>query len=168
MRRHFKKVHAEYEGKLSSFFKRKNEELSAAQECMTSRCRTLNENAVLASYMVNYRVANAGEVHTIAENVIKTCVQDILNIKVDNKTASRSLCQIIRYHDVFMTWLKMLKTFCCLGWKSQNSRCKWTNQLAGSAILIVFVRYPYQESFEEDLLLCKPLPTTTTGAEIFK
>ncbi|GBM02763.1 Zinc finger BED domain-containing protein 5 [Araneus ventricosus] len=33
---------------------------------------------------------------------------------------------------------------------------------------MVIVRYPYLDSFHEDLLLCKPLPTTTTGIEIFK
>lgn len=77
MRHHFEKVHAEYERKPSSFFNRKNEELSAAQGCMPSRCKTLNENAVLASYMLSYRVAKAGEAHTIAENLIKTCIQDM-------------------------------------------------------------------------------------------
>jgi len=40
--------------------------------------------------------------------------------------------------------------------------------VAGLEILIVFVRYQYLESFQEDLLLCKPLPTNTSGAEIFK
>ena len=30
------------------------------------------------------------------------------------------------------------------------------------------MRYQYLESFQEDLLLCKPLPTSTSGAEIFK
>ena len=39
--------------------------------------------------------------------------------------------------------------------------------VAGLAILIVFVRNKYLES-KEDLLLCKPLPTNTNGAEIFK
>ena len=30
------------------------------------------------------------------------------------------------------------------------------------------MRYQYLESFQEDLLLCKPLPTNKSGAEIFK
>jgi len=40
--------------------------------------------------------------------------------------------------------------------------------VAGLAILIVFVRYQYLEYFQEDLLLCKTLPTNTSDAEIFK
>lgn len=43
-----------------------------------------------------------------------------------------------------------------------------STDVAGLAVLLVFVRYQYQTSFEEDLLLCKPLPSNTTGAEIFK
>jgi len=43
-----------------------------------------------------------------------------------------------------------------------------SKDVAGLAILIVFVRYQYLESVQEDLLLCKPLPTNTSGAEIFK
>lgn len=82
MRRHFEKVHAEYEGKPSSFFKRKYEELSAAQERMTYTCKTANEKAILASYLVSYRVAKAGEAHTIAETLIKPCIQDILGVMV--------------------------------------------------------------------------------------
>ena len=40
--------------------------------------------------------------------------------------------------------------------------------VARLAILIVFVRYQYLESFQEDLLLCKLLPTNTSGAGIFR
>ena len=43
-----------------------------------------------------------------------------------------------------------------------------STDMAELAILIAFVRYQYMESFQEDLLLCKQLPTNTTGTEIFK
>lgn len=32
---------------------------------------------------------------------------------------------------------------------------------------LVIVRYPYKSSFEEDMLMCSPLLTNTTGEEIF-
>ncbi|KAJ8886839.1 hypothetical protein PR048_013051 [Dryococelus australis] len=35
------------------------------------------------------------------------------------------------------------------------------------AVLIVFVHYVYLQSYQEDLLLCRPLPTNTSGSEIF-
>ncbi|XP_072389415.1 zinc finger BED domain-containing protein 5-like [Diabrotica undecimpunctata] len=40
--------------------------------------------------------------------------------------------------------------------------------VAGLSILLVFVRYPFKGSIEEDLFLCTPLETNTTGEEIFK
>ncbi|GBP67854.1 Zinc finger BED domain-containing protein 5 [Eumeta japonica] len=42
-----------------------------------------------------------------------------------------------------------------------------STDVAGLAILLVIVRYPYESSFEEDMLMCSPLPTNTTGEEIF-
>ncbi|GFU33830.1 zinc finger BED domain-containing protein 5 [Trichonephila clavipes] len=42
-----------------------------------------------------------------------------------------------------------------------------STDVAGLAILLVIVRYPYEISFEEDMLICSPLPTNTTGEEIF-
>ena len=43
-----------------------------------------------------------------------------------------------------------------------------STDVAGLAILIGFVRYQYFEFFQEDLPLCKPLPTNTSGDKIFK
>ncbi|GBN97210.1 Zinc finger BED domain-containing protein 5 [Araneus ventricosus] len=43
-----------------------------------------------------------------------------------------------------------------------------STDVVGLAILMVIVRYPYLVSFHEDLLLCRPLPSTTTSTEIFK
>ncbi|GBP89338.1 Zinc finger BED domain-containing protein 5 [Eumeta japonica] len=40
-----------------------------------------------------------------------------------------------------------------------------STDVADLAILLVIVRYPYESSFEEDMLMCSPLPTT--GEEIF-
>ncbi|GBO12355.1 Zinc finger BED domain-containing protein 5 [Araneus ventricosus] len=40
--------------------------------------------------------------------------------------------------------------------------------VAGLAILMVILLYPYLDSFHEDLLFCKPLPSTSTGTGIFK
>ncbi|GFW33091.1 zinc finger BED domain-containing protein 5 [Trichonephila clavipes] len=41
-----------------------------------------------------------------------------------------------------------------------------STDVAGLAILLVIVRYLYENSFE-DMLMCSPLPTNTTGEEIF-
>ena len=43
-----------------------------------------------------------------------------------------------------------------------------STDVAGLAILVVFVRCQHLGPFQEDLLLCKPLLSNTSGAEIFK
>ena len=42
-----------------------------------------------------------------------------------------------------------------------------STDVAGIAVLVIFVRYVYLQSYQEDLLLCRPLPTNTSGVEIF-
>ena len=39
----------------------------------------------MASYSVSYRVAQVGEAHTTAENLIKPCVKDIVECMLDGK-----------------------------------------------------------------------------------
>ncbi|KAM9305440.1 protein FAM200B [Gastrophryne carolinensis] len=43
-----------------------------------------------------------------------------------------------------------------------------STDIDNKAILLVYVRYIYQEDVHEDLLCALSLPTTTTGAELFK
>ncbi|GBP91229.1 Zinc finger BED domain-containing protein 5 [Eumeta japonica] len=42
-----------------------------------------------------------------------------------------------------------------------------STDVAGLAILLVIVRYPYESYFEEDMIMCSPLPSNTIGEEIF-
>ncbi|KAJ8882590.1 hypothetical protein PR048_014401 [Dryococelus australis] len=43
-----------------------------------------------------------------------------------------------------------------------------STDVAGLAVLIAIVRYVFEESIEEDLLLCTPLDANATGEEMFK
>ncbi|KAJ8873244.1 hypothetical protein PR048_026878 [Dryococelus australis] len=43
-----------------------------------------------------------------------------------------------------------------------------STDVAGLAVLIVIVKNIFEESIEEDLLLCTPLDTNATGEEMFK
>jgi hypothetical protein len=47
-------------------------------------------------------------------------------------------------------------------------QCDESTDVEGLAVLLVFVRYLFNDNVQEDMLLCKPLPNHTTGAEIFK
>ncbi|GBP64676.1 ATP-binding cassette sub-family A member 5 [Eumeta japonica] len=84
LRRHLETVHFESKGKNEEFFVRKKEQLLESQKNMT---QTINDKAMEASYLVSYRIAQAGEAHTIAENLIKPCVLDITKYMLDEKSA---------------------------------------------------------------------------------
>ena len=81
-------------------------------------------------------------------------------IPLSNNTISRRIRNLV--DDVKATLLSRIK------FTKFSLQIDESTSVAGLAILIVFVRYQYLESFQEDLFLCKSLPTTTTSAEIFK
>lgn len=41
-----------------------------------------------------------------------------------------------------------------------------TTDVAGLAVLMTFVRYEFEGTFHEDILFCKPLPSSTSGSAI--
>ncbi|GBN87939.1 Zinc finger BED domain-containing protein 5 [Araneus ventricosus] len=127
----------------------------------------------MASYLVSYRIAQAGEAHTVAENFIKPCVKDIIECMFDEK-AAKVIDTIPLSNDTISRRIGDLAENVKSTLISRIKSTKFSLQMdestdvAGLAILMVIVRYPYLDSFHEDLLICKPLPTTTTGTEIFK
>jgi hypothetical protein len=75
------------------FFKRK---LVESKNCITnfvSTTRNDNENALEASYRVSYRVAKASEAHVIAENLICSCIKDVVQCMLGGEAAKKmALC----------------------------------------------------------------------------
>ena len=52
MRRHFEGVHPDCKDKPSDFFRRKYGELTRAQKMLSSHSKTVNEKALMASYLI--------------------------------------------------------------------------------------------------------------------
>ncbi|XP_072394918.1 zinc finger BED domain-containing protein 5-like [Diabrotica undecimpunctata] len=138
---------------------------------ITYHSKKVNKNALMVSYLVRYRVAQAGEAHTIPENLIKPCVKDIIECMLDDKakklvsTVPLSINTILRSigdlaEDVKATLISRSKSTKC------SLQTDESTDVAVLTILIAFVRYQHLESFQEDLLSCKPLTTNTSGAEI--
>ncbi|XP_036227384.2 zinc finger BED domain-containing protein 5 [Bactrocera oleae] len=87
LRRHLETVHPESKDKNKEFFVRKKYQLLESQKNMMHVTQTINEKATEASYLVSYRIAQAVEAHTSAENLIKPCVLDITKCMLDEKSA---------------------------------------------------------------------------------
>lgn len=172
LRRHLETVHPESKDKNKEFFVRKKDQLLESQKNMMHVTQTINEKATEASYLVSYRIAQAGEAHTIAENLIKPCVLDITKCMLDEKSA-KHLSTVPLSNDTVSRRIHDLASYVKqeLVTRLQNTRFALqmdeSTDVAGLAILLVIVRYPYKSSFEEDMLMCSPLLTNTTGEEIF-
>ncbi|GFY14592.1 zinc finger BED domain-containing protein 5 [Trichonephila clavipes] len=172
LRRHLKTVHPECKDKNQDLFVRKKEQLLESQKTMMHVTQTINENATEASYLVSYRIAQAGEVHTIAEDLIKPCVLDITKCMLDEKSA-KHVSTVPLSNDTVSRRIHDLASYVKQELVTRLQKARFVLQIdestevAGLAILLVIVRYPYENSFEEDMLMCSPLPTNTTGEEFF-
>ncbi|KAK9681399.1 hypothetical protein QE152_g38339 [Popillia japonica] len=161
LRRHLETVHPESKDKNKEFFVREKQLLE-----------TSNEKATKASYLVSYRIAQAGEAHTIAENLIKPCVLDTINCMLDEKSA-KHLSTVPLSNDTVLRRIHDLASYVKQKLVTRLQKTRFVLQMdestdvAGLAILLVIVRYPHESPFEEDMLLCSSLPTNTTGEEIF-
>ncbi|XP_036219150.2 zinc finger BED domain-containing protein 5 [Bactrocera oleae] len=155
LRRHLETVHPESKDKNKEFFVRKKDQLLESQKNMMHVTQTFNEKATEASYLVSYRIAQAGEVHTIAENLIKPCVLDITKRMLDEKSA-KHLSTVPLSNDTVSRRIHDLASYVKqeLVTRLQNTRFALqideSTDVAGLAILLVIVRYPYKSSFEEN------------------
>lgn len=141
---------------------------------MHTFARTDTENATEASFLVSYRVARSGKPHTIAENLIKPCLLESVGcilgenaarkmaaLQCSNDTVSDRIHKISDHIEDELT--HRLNASDMFAMQLDES-----TDVAGLSIILVFVRYIFGTSIEEDLLLCTPLETNTTGEEIFK
>jgi len=170
--RHFQNLHPEYKEKNVVFFERKREQLLKTKSFMHHASQTVHENATEASYIVSYKIAMAGEAHTIAEKLIKPCAIEMVRCMHDEKTA-KEVSKIPLSNDTVTRRIKdlseVVKTELFSRLKSRKFALQMdeSTDVAGLAVLLVFVRYEFGFSIEEDLLICEALESNTTGAEIF-
>ncbi|GBP41759.1 Zinc finger BED domain-containing protein 5 [Eumeta japonica] len=172
LRRHLETVHPESKDKNKEFFYSYKRTVIGKSKNMMHVTQTINEKATEASYLVSYRNAQAGEAHTIDENLIKPCLLDITKCMLDEKSA-KHLSTVPQSNDTVSRRIHDLVSYVkqelvtCLQKTRFALQMNESTDVAGLAVLLVIVRYPYESSFEEDMLICSALPTNTTGQEIF-
>uniref|UniRef100_A0A674KES1 BED-type domain-containing protein n=1 Tax=Terrapene triunguis TaxID=2587831 RepID=A0A674KES1_9SAUR len=173
LRRHLETKHAEYKDKDISFFKqKKHDSLGNCKLSMIKIAKTDNKSATEASYRVSYRIALAREAHTIGETLIKPCAKDIVMcmlseqsgknvdaVQLSNNTVARHIKDLV--DDIEKELVCQLKI--CHEYSLQLDE---STDVSGLAVLLVFVRYRFNNIIEEDLLLCESLQSNTTGEEI--
>jgi hypothetical protein len=121
--------------------------------------KTDNENRTEASYKVSYRISLAGETHTFGESLIKPCTKDIVMCMLDEESCKKveavplsNNTVMCRIHDLaadiekeLIFWPHLCDAYSLQFYESTD--------IAGLAVLLVFVHYDFDKSIEEDLLL---------------
>ncbi|XP_025414925.1 zinc finger BED domain-containing protein 5-like [Sipha flava] len=171
LRRHFE-THPDFTNKTADYFKRKSDELHATQKTFISHVKTHSEKSLKASYLVSHELALAGKPHTLAETLIKPLLVKVVKCMADEKTATmisniplsnntvRSRIQDLS-HEVKDTIISRI------GQTKFSLQLDESTDVAGLAVMMTFVRYEFSGIFHEDILFCKPLPSSTSGSEIF-
>lgn len=173
LRRHLETKHPTHKDKPVEYFKGK---LTTNNKCSVfSFLSTSNEDskmALEASFRVSYRIARYAQAHTMAENLIGPCAKDIVKcmlgekaakkidlVPLSNNTMSRRINDLA--NDVESELLKRIKM------SNFAIQLDESTDVANVAVLLVYVRYIFKNSFQEDILFAKPLKTYTTGEAIF-
>ncbi|XP_055908389.1 zinc finger BED domain-containing protein 5-like [Eupeodes corollae] len=174
LKRHFDTIHENLKEKNISYFQKEKEMYESVVSNLTTYAKTDNENATEASFILSYRIARSGKPHTVAETLIKPCMIDTVRcvlgeaaakkvaaVQCSNNTVSDRIHKISDHiEDELVRRLNVCDMFAM--------QLDESTDIAGLSILLVFVRYPFDKSIQEDLLICTPLETNTTGEEIFK
>lgn len=173
LKRHLETNHPLLQGKPISFFKNHKEAQETSVSCLQKYAKSDQENATEASFMLSYRIARAGKSHTIAEDLLKPCIKEIVgcmlgqeaakkvsSVQCSNNTISNRIHKISDYiEEELIQRLKKCHAF--------SIQLDESTDVAGLAILLVIVRYTFDQSIEEDFFLCTPLQGNATGEEIF-
>ena len=185
LRQHLHTKHGNTTQKPLTFFKTKLEELQKSQKQMQFHsCVGSTRDALRASYHeggkgpresedYSYRVGRKGLPHTFAEDMCLPAAKEMVEcmigekdakkldmIPVSNNTVSRRIDAMSE--DILATLVSRVK-------KSEfySLQVDESTDVANLASLLVFVRYLFEGTVQEDFLFCRPLASRTTGEEIF-
>ncbi|KAL4084235.1 hypothetical protein QTP88_028060 [Uroleucon formosanum] len=167
--------HINVKDKPIDYFIRLRDQLLKNNNFIADVTKTANEKAIVASYIVNYRIAQVGKAHTIAESLIKPCVTDIVSYMLDEKAVKKintiplSNDTVRRRNNDILTPIKseLISRLKCNNFSVQLDE---STDVSGLAVLLLYllgINNKYQTSLEEYLLLCQPLSTYTIGYDIF-
>ncbi len=171
--RHLESKHPGLKDKPLEYFERKKQEHEGQKKVLRATT-SVNANALRASYLVANRIAKAKKPFTIGEELIlpstkdicrellgEDAVKKIAQVPLSASTVTRRIEEIAE--DIETQLLERINTSPWYALQVDES-----TDVDNKAILLVYVRYLYQEDVHEDMLCALSLPNNTTAAELFK
>lgn len=171
--RHLETKHPALKDKPVEFFERKKREQAGQKQALRATT-SANVAALRASYLVANRIAKAKKPFTIGEELILPAAKDMCRellgeaaakkmaqVPLSATTVTRRIDDIAE--DVEAQLLERLNESPWYALQVDES-----TDVENKAILLVYVRYIFEEDVHEDVLCALSLPTNTTAAELFK
>ena len=173
LKRHLTTKHRALNDKPVEFFLRKCNELKKSQSTIQSYGTPIAK-AQEASYRASLRIARAGKLHTIGEQLCSPLAKEMTRIMCGEK-AARELNLVPLSNDTMSRRTKYMAGDVknTLIERIKNSRyfaiqLDETTDVADLANLLVYVRYEYDGAAQEDFVFCQSLETRTTAEHIFQ
>lgn len=171
LRRHFE-THHDFTNKTADYFKRKSDELHATQKTFVSHVKTHFEKALKSSYLVSYELVLAGKSHILAETLIKPLLMRVVKCMADEKIANLISSIPLSNNTVrsriqdFTNDVKDTIIF-RISQTTFSLQLDESTDVAELTVIMANVRYEFSSIFHENILFCKPFPSSTRGSEIF-
>uniref|UniRef100_A0A0K0EJ23 DUF4371 domain-containing protein n=1 Tax=Strongyloides stercoralis TaxID=6248 RepID=A0A0K0EJ23_STRER len=172
LKRHLESKHVSYVNKPKEYFERLFKSLNKEKKIF-EKFITVNKKYLLASYEVSYCIAKNKKPFTIGKDLVLPAAikmveilhgrkygDDIRKIPLSNDTVSNRISDINK--DQLIQLITRIKE--SLKFSIQLDE---TTDITKLAQLLVYVRYVYKESVEEELLFCCPMEDHTTGKKIY-
>ena len=112
LKRHLETKHPTHVNKSADFFTRKANEWKNDLTTFVSAANSDIENALEASYRVSYRIAKTAKPHSIAEDLVRPCINDVVQCMLGKSFTKKSVwyhCPTIRLTAGLKTWQIMSK-----------------------------------------------------------
>ncbi|GFY56386.1 SCAN domain-containing protein 3 [Trichonephila inaurata madagascariensis] len=171
--RHLNAKHPGEKHKSLEYFERKKREHEGQKKFMRTTT-SIKENALRASYLVANRIAKTKKPFTIGEELFfpaakdicrellgEAAVEKVAHVPLSADTVTRRIEEIAE--DIEAQLFERINASLWYALQVDESA-----DIDNKSKLLAYVRYLYQEDVHEDLLCALPLPTNTTGAELFK
>ena len=129
--------------------------------------------ALQCSYEVAYRIAKWKKPHTIAEDLIKSCVEKMVELMI-GPGAKKKIQQLSLSNDTIRRRIDDMAADVCKQVRSEikqrtlqaSVQLDESTDIALESHLIAFARYEKEGKMKEEFLFCNTLPTTTTAVDV--
>uniref|UniRef100_K7FCM8 DUF4371 domain-containing protein n=1 Tax=Pelodiscus sinensis TaxID=13735 RepID=K7FCM8_PELSI len=166
---HLEKCHPNLLQKDEDYFEWRLSGLKWQHLDSTSAFYNKTSNAVRASYIDAYNVAQAKELHTIVEELVLPCAKEMVRL-VLGEEATKKLNDILSNDTV----LRRINNICEQVVDEIKKSPLFAMQLDEStnvalcSQLLVFARYMVEGDFKDEFLFCKTLDTTTKAQDVME